>query len=72
MDCQMPEMDGFKTTAFIRSQSNLEYRNIPIIALTTYALKGDCEKCQAVGMNDYVIKPVRVEDLSAAIDRLLS
>jgi PAS domain S-box-containing protein len=55
MDLQMPEMNGFETTEFIRKQMNLE---IPIIALTADVTTVDLQKCKAVGMNDYIAKPV--------------
>jgi CheY-like chemotaxis protein len=55
MDLQMPEMNGFETTAYIRNKMNLE---IPIIALTADVTTVDLAKCKAVGMNDYIAKPV--------------
>jgi CheY-like chemotaxis protein len=55
MDLQMPEMDGFEATDYIRNTMNL---NIPIIALTANVTTADLEKCKAVGMNDYISKPV--------------
>ncbi|MDO9138046.1 MAG: response regulator, partial [Lutibacter sp.] len=55
MDLQMPEMDGFEATGYIRNTMNL---NIPIIALTANVTTVDLEKCKAVGMNDYISKPV--------------
>ena len=69
MDCQMPEMDGFAATAAIRAQPAESSRRLVIIAMTANALEGDRERCLAAGMNDYVAKPVRIEDLSAAIGR---
>jgi two-component system, sensor histidine kinase and response regulator len=62
MDVQMPEMDGFDATRAIR---NLEasVRNIPIVAMTAHAMKGDEEKCLAAGMNGYVAKPITQERL---------
>ncbi|MDO9039526.1 MAG: ATP-binding protein, partial [Lutibacter sp.] len=55
MDLQMPEMDGFEATGYIRNTMKL---NIPIIALTANVTTVDLEKCKAVGMNDYISKPV--------------
>jgi CheY-like chemotaxis protein len=55
MDLQMPEMDGFEATDYIRNTMKL---NIPIIALTANVTTADLEKCKAVGMNDYISKPV--------------
>jgi signal transduction histidine kinase/DNA-binding response OmpR family regulator len=57
MDIQMPELDGFETTRIIR-ESNKIYSNIPIIAMTANAMKGDDEKCLDAGMNDYISKPI--------------
>ena len=55
MDLQMPEMDGFEATAYIRKEMKSQ---IPIIALTADVTTVDAEKCLAVGMNDYISKPV--------------
>lgn len=55
MDLQMPEMNGFETTEYIR---NVLRSNIPIIALTADVTTADLSKCKAVGMNDYISKPV--------------
>ena len=71
MDCQMPEMDGFTATRTIRASSTLDSR-IPIIALTANALKGDSEKCLASGMNDYLAKPVKIDDLSRMLAKWIS
>ena len=67
MDCQMPEIDGYETSRRIRLQKDLAYSSIPIIAITANAMKGDKEKCLDAGMNDYIIKPVKAEILSAVI-----
>ncbi|WP_411823707.1 ATP-binding protein [Leptospira sp. 'Mane'] len=70
MDCQMPEMDGFEATARIRSQTDENFQtNIPIIALTAYAMKGDREKCISAGMNDYLSKPIQPTELSLLIEK---
>lgn len=61
MDCQMPEMDGYETTSAIRQ--NLKFRNIPIIAMTANAMKGDQERCQQAGMDDYITKPIVFKNL---------
>ena len=69
MDCQMPELDGYQTTRRVRE--NPRYTHLHIIAMTANALEGDREKCLAAGMNDYIAKPIRESDLTAAIERSL-
>jgi two-component system, sensor histidine kinase and response regulator len=66
MDMQMPEMDGIQATRFIRQ--NLENQPI-IIALTANTMQGDQEECLKAGMNDYISKPVRLEELTGKLEK---
>lgn len=70
MDIQMPVMDGVEATRVIRSQDMGPNKDIPIIALTAYAMQGDREKFLEAGMNDYLAKPVNMKDLEKALSRL--
>ena len=72
MDVQMPEMNGFEATRMIRDSSSRVLRHdIPIVAMTAHALKGDREKCLEAGMDDYVSKPVTALGLEEILDRHL-
>lgn len=69
MDLQMPEMDGYDTTVFIREKMHI---TTPIIALTAHSSSGEREKCLSLGMNDYMTKPYRSKDLYYKIVKAIS
>lgn len=70
MDVQMPNMDGLTATIMIRTE--MQNHDIPIIAMTAHAMKGDKEKCLAAGMNDYISKPIEPEELYRVLKKWLS
>jgi two-component system, sensor histidine kinase and response regulator len=72
MDVQMPEMDGFEATAAIRDKEKSTGAHIPIIAMTAHAFKGDQDRCLAVGMDAYISKPIRTEELFKIIEDQLN
>ncbi|MBK7002135.1 MAG: response regulator, partial [Rhodoferax sp.] len=67
MDCQMPVMDGYETTRRLRAMSR--FATLPVIAMTANAMVGDKEKCFAAGMNDFIAKPIDVEQLFLVLAR---
>ena len=69
MDIQMPIMDGLTATQLIRSQSKLQ--NIPIVAMTAHAMKGDMERSLAVGMNAHLTKPIEINKLVDVLNKWL-
>ncbi|THI89536.1 MAG: response regulator [Nitrospira sp. CG24A] len=79
MDCQMPVVDGFEATKLLRQREataqesaapdSYKTHHIPIVALTANAMRGDRERCLAAGMDDYLTKPVRKDDLKGVLER---
>src|SRR5262249_36867415 len=75
MDVMMPEMGGLEATRLIRQRQNQKSQfpnyksSIIIVAMTANAMQGDREKCLAAGMDDYIAKPVRLEDVRAIVER---
>jgi CheY-like chemotaxis protein len=72
MDVQMPVMDGFEATTSIRQREQLSGSHIPIVAMTAHAFKGDQERCLAMGMDAYISKPIRQQELYATIESVLA
>ena len=74
MDCQMPELDGYEATRRIRQFSTgdrgASSAAVHIVAMTANAMEGDRELCLAAGMDDYIAKPMRIEELQAALERV--
>ena len=70
MDVQMPEMGGLEATAAIREAERDTGRHVPIVALTARAMAGDREQCLAAGMDAYVSKPLRADELFATIEAM--
>ncbi|HAA04384.1 MAG TPA: hypothetical protein DCE18_13655 [Syntrophobacteraceae bacterium] len=69
MDIQMPDLDGLETARAIRKLEVGSGRHIPIIALTAHALHGDRERCFEAGMDDYISKPIRTDNLLKIIEK---
>ncbi|HEX5621612.1 MAG TPA: response regulator, partial [Solirubrobacteraceae bacterium] len=70
MDCQMPNLDGYATTGRIREREGAGER-LPVIALTAHAMKGDRDRCLEAGMDDYLAKPLRPDELDDVLARWL-
>ena len=70
MDVQMPEVDGYEATREIRELQTQLGKRIPIIALTAHAGPADRQKCLSAGMDEYISKPIRVEELHARIEKM--
>lgn len=72
MDVSMPEIAGFQATAAIRARENSAGAQTPIIAMTAHGMTGDRERCLAAGMDGYVSKPIRAQELLDSIQSVLS
>jgi CheY-like chemotaxis protein len=72
MDVQMPLLDGIAATMLIRQREKETGSHQPIVALTAYAVKGDQERCLAAGMDGYLPKPIRPEELDALLQTYVS
>jgi two-component system, sensor histidine kinase and response regulator len=72
MDVQMPVMNGWQATAAIREREKALGSHLPIIAMTAHAMKEDIDRCEAAGMDGYVSKPFRIEELLKELDRVQS
>lgn len=70
MDIQMPGMNGYELTRIIRDMDN-RYKNVPVIAMTAYAMHEDRDKCIQAGMDDYITKPFDIDQLYAILDSYL-
>ncbi len=70
MDIQMPELDGFQTTAMLREREASTGTHTPVVALTAHAMKGDREKCLEAGMDAYLSKPLRARELVSLVEKL--
>jgi CheY-like chemotaxis protein len=72
MDVQMPGVNGFQATSAIREREKRSGGHIPIIALTAHSMEGDRERCLAAGMDDYIPKPIRIDQLLSVMKRWIN
>lgn len=72
MDVQMPEMDGIEATLAIREKEKMNGNHQPIIALTAHAMKGDRERCLQAGMDGYLSKPIRPQELDEILEKYVA
>jgi CheY-like chemotaxis protein len=72
MDMQMPEMDGFEATGELRKREKQTGRHLPVIALTAHAMKGDRERCLEAGMDGYLAKPIRAQELYELLENYIA
>ncbi len=72
MDVQMPEMDGFQATVEIRKSESKLGKHTPIVALTASAMEGDRERCLGAGMDDYLVKPVKLDRFKEVIEKWIN
>lgn len=72
MDVQMPEMDGFQATLEIRKLESKSGKHTPIVALTASAMEGDRERCLAAGMDDYLVKPVKLDRFKEVVEKWIN
>ena len=70
MDVQMPDMDGFESTAIIRQREQTKGGHLPVVAMTAYAMKGDRDRCLRAGMDAYIAKPLRAPELRWLVECL--